>query len=308
MVRTWLLAGLLAYGTALAQITDRPVLAAWYGIGLTGQPTASGEPFDPSALTAAHRTLPFGTLLRLTNMANQRSVVVRINDRGPSLDRIEIDVTRQAAELLDFVARGVALVRLEMVSSASEAYTLPAPEPASNQTLLSSPAPTTAPGRGESSTSPDSDLLPAPRAQATTPAQRESSTPQLASAEPPATTPSAATLIGPTLSPQSPSLLTAIGVASWYGPGFEGQLTASGEVYNSRLLTAAHRTLPFDSLVRVTNLTNGAQVIVRINDRGPFIPGRDIDLSRRAAEILGFVATGTAQVRLEVLTPGRPEP
>ena len=91
------------------------------------------------------------------------------------------------------------------------------------------------------------------------------------------------------------------GVASWYGPGFAGRRTASGEVFDPSQLTAAHKTLPFGTTLRVTNLANGLSVTVRINDRGPFIPGRVIDLSRAAAERIGMIGSGTARVRLEPL-------
>lgn len=94
----------------------------------------------------------------------------------------------------------------------------------------------------------------------------------------------------------------AEGVASWYGPGFEGNLTANGEVFDTSKLTAAHQILPFGTLVRVTNLENGLAVVVRINDRGPFVDGRIIDLSRVAAERIDMVESGTAQVRLELLS------
>ncbi|KZD09785.1 septal ring lytic transglycosylase RlpA family protein [Oceanibaculum pacificum] len=91
------------------------------------------------------------------------------------------------------------------------------------------------------------------------------------------------------------------GIASWYGPGFNGKLTANGETYDENDLTAAHRTLPLPSLVRVTNLENGRALTVRINDRGPFAHGRIIDLSRRSAQLLGIEQKGTAQVRVEIL-------
>lgn len=91
------------------------------------------------------------------------------------------------------------------------------------------------------------------------------------------------------------------GIASWYGPGFNGQRTANGEIYNELELTAAHTTLPMPSLVRVTNLDNGKALVVRINDRGPFKPGRIIDMSRRGAQLLGFDGVGTAKVRVQVL-------
>lgn len=91
------------------------------------------------------------------------------------------------------------------------------------------------------------------------------------------------------------------GIASWYGPGFHGKATANGEIYDQNAMTAAHRTLPMPSMVQVTNLENGRSVKVRINDRGPFAHGRIIDMSKRAAELLGFRNQGTAKVRVQVL-------
>ena len=86
--------------------------ASYYGAALRGRPTASGEPFDPSALTAAHRTLPFGTCLRVENVRNQRTVEVRVNDRGPFVDGRIVDLSEAAARRLDFVREGIARVRL----------------------------------------------------------------------------------------------------------------------------------------------------------------------------------------------------
>ena len=91
------------------------------------------------------------------------------------------------------------------------------------------------------------------------------------------------------------------GMASWYGPGFDGASSASGEVFNQDALTAAHRDLPFGTQVRVTNMDNGMSVVVRINDRGPYSGGRVIDLSRGAASVIGLVQSGVAPVKLEVL-------
>ncbi|WP_244545718.1 septal ring lytic transglycosylase RlpA family protein [Fodinibius roseus] len=88
------------------------------------------------------------------------------------------------------------------------------------------------------------------------------------------------------------------GMASWYGPKFQGRLTANGEQYDMDQLTAAHRTLPFNSIVRVQNLANGESVMVRINDRGPFAKNRIIDLSRKAARQIGMIGPGTAKVAL----------
>lgn len=92
------------------------------------------------------------------------------------------------------------------------------------------------------------------------------------------------------------------GKASWYGPGFHGKKTANGERFDMNTLTAAHRTLPISSRVRVTNLANGKSVVVRINDRGPYHGNRVMDLSKAAAQELGFIRTGTAQVKIEPLT------
>ena len=89
------------------------------------------------------------------------------------------------------------------------------------------------------------------------------------------------------------------GLASWYGPRFHGKKTASGEIYDQHKLTAAHKTLPLGTKARVTNLDNGSTVEVEINDRGPFVEGRIIDLSRAAAGVLGFVQSGTAPVQVE---------
>lgn len=95
---------------------------------------------------------------------------------------------------------------------------------------------------------------------------------------------------------------TLTGMASWYGPGFHGRRSASGEVFDQNAMTAAHRTLPFGTQVRVTNLSNGRQVVVRINDRGPFSGGRVIDLSAAAASSIGLRSSGVGRVQLEVLS------
>lgn len=92
-----------------------------------------------------------------------------------------------------------------------------------------------------------------------------------------------------------------VGTASWYGPGFHGRVTANGEVYDQNALTAAHRTLQMPSVVRVTNLHNGRSVLLRVNDRGPFADNRIIDVSQRAADMLGFRERGLARVKVELL-------
>ena len=91
------------------------------------------------------------------------------------------------------------------------------------------------------------------------------------------------------------------GIASWYGTKFHGRATANGEVFDMNGLSAAHRTLPMPSFVRVTDLESGRSLNLRVNDRGPFVHGRIIDLSRRAAQLLGYEAKGTARVRVQIL-------
>ncbi|HLK21319.1 MAG TPA: septal ring lytic transglycosylase RlpA family protein [Bryobacteraceae bacterium] len=106
--------------------------------------------------------------------------------------------------------------------------------------------------------------------------------------------------------PATPSVPAAIGstetgIASWYGHPYHGRAAANGEIYDMEKLTAAHRTLPFGTMVRVTNLTNGKTVDVRIIDRGPFVAGRIIDLSHAAAQEIEMIGPGVAQVRLDIL-------
>ena len=91
------------------------------------------------------------------------------------------------------------------------------------------------------------------------------------------------------------------GVASWYGPDFDGKDTALGETYDMNDLTAAHRTLPMPSMVRVTNLENGRVLALRVNARGPYARGRILDVSRRGAQLLGFDSDGTARVRVQIM-------
>ena len=91
------------------------------------------------------------------------------------------------------------------------------------------------------------------------------------------------------------------GIGSWYGDEFAGRLTANGEIFDPDMVTAAHKTLPMPSVVRVTNLDNGKSLVVRINDRGPFVAGRIIDLSREAARLIGYRDQGIARVRVQVL-------
>jgi len=116
----------------------------------------------------------------------------------------------------------------------------------------------------------------------------------------------------PSSSRRSPAVLTAgrsvTGVASWYGPGFDGRRTSSGSIYNQDDFSAASTLFPLGTKLAVTNLTNASSVEVVVNDHGPYVDGRDLDLSHRAALVLGIVKPGTARVRMDVLStpPGGP--
>ena len=111
------------------------------------------------------------------------------------------------------------------------------------------------------------------------------------------------TIAGKRYYPKANSRYNKTGVASWYGPKFHRRMTSNGEWFDMNRITAAHKTLPMPSFVRVTNLKNGKSLVARMNDRGPYAHDRIIDMSRRAAEMLGFKRQGTAPVRVEYLGP-----
>jgi rare lipoprotein A len=146
------------------------------------------------------------------------------------------------------------------------------------------PAPTPIP------TAPNSPAVPPPANKAPSPAGTPSGPPPAAE-----------------LQPAIPGQYVEEGVASWYGVPFNGHRTSNGEIYDMHQMTAAHRTLPFNAYVRVTNLNNGMQTEVRINDRGPFVADRIIDLSLSAAQAIQMIGTGTARVRLEVISGPNPQ-
>jgi rare lipoprotein A len=111
------------------------------------------------------------------------------------------------------------------------------------------------------------------------------------------------TIAGRTYYPSENTHYAAVGMASWYGDAFHGRRTANGEVYDMRSLSAAHPTMPLPSYARVTNLGNGFSMIVRVNDRGPYSPGRIMDVSSRVADMLDFKSAGTAKIKVEYVGP-----
>src|ERR1043165_9099478 len=108
---------------------------------------------------------------------------------------------------------------------------------------------------------------------------------------------------GVTYTPEENSRYRAEGLASWYGDDFHGRLTANGEIYDMQAISAAHPTMPMPSYARVTNLATGKSLIVRVNDRGPYHANREIDVSSKAADLLGFKSRGVARVRVEYVGP-----
>lgn len=108
-------------------------------------------------------------------------------------------------------------------------------------------------------------------------------------------------IMGKTYYPKEDYNYSEVGVASWYGSDFHNKKTANGEKYDMHTLTAAHRTLPLPSIVKVTNLENGRSLVLRVNDRGPYAKNRIIDISKRGAQLLGFQTKGTAKVRVELM-------
>jgi rare lipoprotein A len=111
------------------------------------------------------------------------------------------------------------------------------------------------------------------------------------------------TIAGRTYYPSENAHYAAVGMASWYGDAFHGRRTANGEIYDMRSLSAAHPTMPLPSYARVTNLGNGYSMIVRVNDRGPYSPGRVMDVSSRVADMLDFKSAGTAKIKVEYVGP-----
>lgn len=137
-----------------------------------------------------------------------------------------------------------------------------------------------------------------------TPAPRFTSTPETPGSPAPNTASPGDAEAMPALSTRFSSGESFVGIASYYGPKFHGRRTANGETFDMYGITAAHKTLPFNTVVRVTNLKNNQSTLVRINDRGPFIPGRVLDLSYGAAKKIGLVVDGTGRVRIEVIELG----
>jgi rare lipoprotein A len=197
------------------------------------------------------------------------------------------------------ISATVGLSALSVVPVVADGFVDGRPMQATMATLLETAEPWppagSSPEAGDTDAEASRSADPAPAA---APADEAPEAAVLQDSQPPAAAPAPA----PAPQPAGPRVVKVItGEASWYGPGFFGNRTASGEVFRPGTITAAHRTLPFGTRVRVTNLWNGRSTVVRINDRGPFTGNRVIDLAHGAAGQLGLISSGIAQVKLEVL-------
>lgn len=233
-------------------------IASWYGAEIQGKPTASGEKFDRFKHTASHRTLPFGSVVKVRNLENGKEATVVVNDRGPISKSRIMDVSEKAAEELGLKEKGSAKVALILIKKGENLV-----ESQDNNTDI--------PICGiDKDCDTEEDV-----AQNTIPVK--------------------------TSEPIDKSVFKEVGFSSWYGKQYQGKLTASGERFDRFKLTAAHRTLPFGSNVKVRNLENDKETVVTVNDRGPYHEGRVIDVSERAAEELNFKESNIAKVELSLL-------
>ncbi len=255
--------------------------ASWYGQYFHGRQTACGERYNMHAMTAAHLTLPFHTYVRVTNLKNGKSVVVKINDRGPYVDGRVIDLSRGAANKIDMLNSGVAKVKIVVVDKNGLPGKLLAPLPTHGEELdmeaLSKAV------RIAETVEIETDAAPAPLGltEQDLSGVRESPT-----SDP---------------EPKPDSRPWTVGYASYYGVNRHGQLSACGEKIDMRQLAAAHESLPFGTMAKVTCINTGRSVTVKINDRCKKTGGRVIDLSRAAAKELGMTRKGVIRVKVEVL-------
>ena len=240
-----------AVGAVIKQANYQTGSASYYADKYHGRLTANEEVFDMYAYTAAHRTLPFGTILKVTHLGNKRSIKVRINDRGPFIKGRIIDLSLAGAKKLDMLTTGVADVQLDIL------------EPTEHEDSKDETAAVAAVVKTEKAKSE------------TTEKKTETDKVEMYNFQ--------------------------TGKASYYGQEFHGKLTANEEVFDMNGLTAAHRTLPFGAILKVTNLKNNKSVNVRVNDRGPFAAGKILDLSFGAAKQLDMAKDGIAKVRIDIV-------
>lgn len=253
-------------------------MASFYADRFDGRSTSTGETFRQNGYMAASKELPWGTIVEVTNLSNGRKVQVRINDCGPHARNRIIDLSRRAAQDLDFIKNGEAKVRLRIVRTSDAGPTC---------------------GRGAWAKKLKAAGKPIPPAPG---AWKPEDTAELTAAAPAQVNPAEVPVVTPAPNTEMR------GLASYYADNLAGQPTSTGERYDPAAFTAASKIHPYNSTLEVTNVASGQQVLVRVNDCGPHDPNRVLDLSRAAAAKIGLLRAGVASVNVRIVTLGTDGP
>lgn len=253
-------------------------IASFYGDEFDGNKTSTGEVFRQNGYMAASKELDWGTIVEVTNLSNGKKVQVRINDCGPNVRGRIIDLSRRAAQELDFVKKGETKVRLRVVRASNagpncERWGWSKKLKATGKPVPPKPGP----------------WKPSDTAHLTQEAPAVAAVPDV-----------------PLVPPAPPT--TMRGFASYYADRFEGKYTNTGEVYSGAAFTAASKAYPYNTVLEVTDVTSGRKVNVRVNDCGPHDPDRLLDLSRAAADRIGLRRAGTAAVTVRIIELGTDGP
>jgi len=280
--------------------------AAYYSDKLHGRPTASGEIYDKNAYTTAHKTIPFGTIVKITNLDNDKSINLKVNDRGPFHPDKMVDVSRAAAEYLDMIEKGVVPVELEILGE--DAIVLPGQNVATQQNnTIDFNAPAVALDNQNQQTQSNTQVansVPETKPYIPPKQKKTRSIPKTL----PATTSSKNNLKAKPASIEIEQVgFVQRGKATYYGANRNGKITVTGEEFNSTQLVAAHPNIQLNSLVKVTNLDNGNEVMLRINDRPTASEMEQqtiIVVSEKAATTLGILEEGSTDVKLEIINSG----
>lgn len=284
--------------------------AAYYADKLHGRPTASGEIYDKNAYTTAHKTIPFGTIVKITNLENGKSINVKVNDRGPFHPDKMVDISRVAAEYLDIIKQGVAPVQLEIMGN--DAIVLPSQVTTqqNTNTAIDFSAPAVAINQQNVNNEQNSNIQ--QNAINALPKTQPYVAPKTRSVG--QNLPKTSSLTSLNTIQASPSSIeieqvgfVQRGRAAFYNAERNGKVTVTGEEYNGAQLVAAHPNIQLNSLVKVTNLNNGSEVTVRINDRPAskeLEQQKIIILSEKAAETIGMPESGATDVKLEIINTG----
>lgn len=252
-------------------------MASFYGDKFDGRPTSTGETFRKAGYSAASLDMPWGTILEVTNLSNGRTTQVRVNDCGPHSKGRIIDLSRAAAEDLDFIKNGETKVSLRIIKTSDS-------------------GPTCSRGAWAKKLKAQGKSIPPPP-------------PPWDPTQTVGATPVNKTVPSPAVSPRVPTPTGNLqGLASYYADRFQGKTTSTGEVYDHNKFTAASKAFAYGTRLEVTNIVSGAKTEVVVNDCGPHTPGRILDLSRIAAQRIGVLQAGTAMVRIRILQQGTKGP